>query len=47
MQNEILRPIVVSVPLSKLINELFAPDPVYSNPFDICFYWLVYKLGRY
>jgi hypothetical protein len=47
MQNEILTPIDVSVSLSKLINELFAPDPVFPHPADLRFHWLVHKLGCY
>ena len=47
MQNEILSPVVDSVSLSKLTNELFVPDPTHFNPIDLCLHWLVYKLDRY
>ena len=46
-QNEILNQEHVSIPLFKLIDELFPLNSATRYPFDLGIYWLVHKLDRY
>jgi len=46
VQNEILNRVHVSIPLSKLIDELFPINSASHYPFDLGIYWLVHKLDR-